>query len=348
MESPKIDKRTAEDLVEKAIKELIPTCVPGWKPDEGDAGLALLKIFAHMAEEVILRLNRVPQKHFAAFLDMLGISLLPADAAQAPVSFFLSDGAESHVLIPKGTPVAAGDKEVTFETQKNMLASPARLIYTVPFADAIYLGFDKPIQKGPVSIYFSIRQPEQTGQTHGLAMFCSFGQSQWKPLKIADYTRNMNESSTVEFFVPPGFVKTSVPLLEEWENLYWLKVVINKEQWRAMPHINSVHMNTTIAAQVEHVEDEVVGSSDGNAGQQFFLHRTPVISEEIMVEETGKPGQSSARTPGQMSARTPGVRWQRVEDFFGMRYAGSSLALQHFEDFKRRGARLKRLPGNFA
>jgi predicted phage baseplate assembly protein len=134
-------------------------------------------------------------------------------------------------------------------------------------------------------------------------MCCRTRQSQWKPLKIADYTRNMNESGTVGFFVPPGLVKTADPYVEEWENLYWLKVIVDKEEWRDMPSIHSVHMNTTIAAQVEHVEDEIVGSSDGNASQEFVLLRTPVISEEILVEETGKPGETS-------------MRWQRVEDFF--------------------------------
>jgi hypothetical protein len=310
MQSPKIETRTADGLL-KALKDKAAEALPGWEPKEGEAGLALMRIYAHMAEEVVNRLNKVPRKHFTAFLDMLGISLLPAAPALAPVSFSLSEGAEYNVLIPKGTPVAAGEKDVTFETQKNMLASPARLIYSVPTSDTIYLGFDKQIQKGPLSIYFSIEPPEQTGKTHGLAMYCSTGQGEWKPLKIADYTRNMNESGAVEFFAHPGLVKTKTPYFEEWENLYWLKVIVDREEWRDMPHINAAHMNTTIVAQLEHVKDEIVGSSDGNAGQEFFLLRTPVISEEIMVDETGKPDQLSARTPGEAP-----VRWRRVEDFF--------------------------------
>jgi hypothetical protein len=125
MESPKIDTRDVEDL-EREIKELISKFVPEWKPGEGDVGLAFIKIFSHMTKEVIDRLNRVPEKYFGAFLEMLGISLLPASAAKVPVTFCLSEGAGTHVMIPRGTPAASGD--IMFETQKNMWATPAKLI----------------------------------------------------------------------------------------------------------------------------------------------------------------------------------------------------------------------------
>jgi hypothetical protein len=129
IESPKIYEKGYDQLVKemsKDLKELIRRIQPGQEPQDGDPGLALIKIFAHMAEEVIHRLNRVPQKHFEAFLDMLGITLLPSGAAKAPVTFYLAEGSENHVMIPKGTPTAAGD--TVFETRENMWATPAKLV----------------------------------------------------------------------------------------------------------------------------------------------------------------------------------------------------------------------------
>ena len=39
-----------------------------------------MRIFAHLAETVLVRLGRAPRKHFVAFLDRLGINLLPGAA----------------------------------------------------------------------------------------------------------------------------------------------------------------------------------------------------------------------------------------------------------------------------
>jgi len=124
-EFPRIDKRSAEDLLKEMIS-LVPFYTPEWRPSEEDAGLTLIKIFSQMLETVIQRLNRVPEKNFAAFLDMLGINLLPSQPAVVPVIFSLSEGTGEHVLIPAKTQVSAD--EIIFETERNIFATPSRLI----------------------------------------------------------------------------------------------------------------------------------------------------------------------------------------------------------------------------
>ncbi|MCK4820671.1 putative baseplate assembly protein, partial [bacterium] len=91
VEFPRIDKRSAEDLL-KEMKSLVPFYAPEWRPSGEDAGLTLIKIFSQMLETVIQRLNRVPEKNFAAFLDTLGINLLPSQPAVVPITFSLSEG----------------------------------------------------------------------------------------------------------------------------------------------------------------------------------------------------------------------------------------------------------------
>ena len=123
--APEIDKRQFEDLVQK-FQSLIPFYTREWHPEEGEPGFALYMIFNRMLEILLQRLNQVPQKHFIAFLNELGITRLPAQPAKAPMTFSLAEGTAEHVLIPEKTQIAAGD--VVFETEQNILATPSRLI----------------------------------------------------------------------------------------------------------------------------------------------------------------------------------------------------------------------------
>jgi len=125
IEPPKIDKREYEDLL-REIKSLAPFYTPEWKASEKDSGTTLAKIFTHMLEAIIHRLNKVPKKNFIAFLDTVGIKLLQSQSAKAPVTFFLTERVSGHVLIPKRSQIAAED--VVFEIGKNILATPSKLI----------------------------------------------------------------------------------------------------------------------------------------------------------------------------------------------------------------------------
>jgi len=142
--SPKLDTRDSEAIVEQA-RALAPLYTPEWDAtEEAGAGAALLKIVARLLEGIIRRLNDVPLKHFIAFLESIGIKLLPALPARAPVTFFLSTGAKDAVVIPARSQVAAKVTDdpdpVIFETEKSILATPAKLqatISVVPAEDKI-------------------------------------------------------------------------------------------------------------------------------------------------------------------------------------------------------------------
>ena len=130
--APKIDERTFEDIVNKA-KSIAPFYTPEWNASaEKEAGSALLKLFAYMLEMVITRINKVPDKNFMDFLNMLGMKLLPARSARVPVTFQLAEGTTENVLVPAGTQVSAPAteklEEQIFETERNMLATYAKLI----------------------------------------------------------------------------------------------------------------------------------------------------------------------------------------------------------------------------
>ncbi|MBD2358711.1 putative baseplate assembly protein [Tolypothrix sp. FACHB-123] len=135
---PKIDKRTSADI-EKQVKDLLYKSM-GWQEPSSDAAksqkkginIALIKIFARYCEIIIERLNKVPEKNFLAFLDLLGASRLPPQSARVPLTFSLSDKSTVDAVVPKGTQVAAqlaaGEKQpVIFETENELVVTAAKL-----------------------------------------------------------------------------------------------------------------------------------------------------------------------------------------------------------------------------
>jgi hypothetical protein len=127
---PRIDERSFQNLL-KQMRSMVPFYTPEWNPDaEKEHGQALMKIYLHMLEQVIFRLNQVPEKNFIAFLNMLGIKLRPAQSAKAAVTFKLAEGTQEHVTVPKGT-LLTGEgtdgEEVTFETESDLRLTPSLL-----------------------------------------------------------------------------------------------------------------------------------------------------------------------------------------------------------------------------
>ena len=64
------------------MRALIPRYAPQWTDhNPSDLGITLIELFAWLAEGVIYRLNRVPEKNYVAFLNLLGITRDPPTPA---------------------------------------------------------------------------------------------------------------------------------------------------------------------------------------------------------------------------------------------------------------------------
>jgi uncharacterized phage protein gp47/JayE len=143
--APIIDGRDM-DAILREVRALVPAYVPEWDASaETGAGAALLKVYAKLLEGLVRRLNDVPVKNFIAFLDMLGVRLLPAQPARSPLTFFLSAGAKDAVPVQRRSQASAvpedGGEPVIFETERAILATPAKLIAVysvVPTRDRIF------------------------------------------------------------------------------------------------------------------------------------------------------------------------------------------------------------------
>jgi hypothetical protein len=125
-----VDPRGYADFVERTGELL--ELYTGWRPAPGDPASALVRVFARMAERVTDRLNRVPDRNFLAYLDLLGIDLRPPQPARAPLTFYLAAGAATDAVVPARTPVAGQPLEgesdpVVFETERELVVTRSTL-----------------------------------------------------------------------------------------------------------------------------------------------------------------------------------------------------------------------------
>lgn len=137
--APNLDDRSFQDLVDEA-KRLIPRYCPEWTDHNvSDPGIALIELFAWMTESMIYRLNRVPEKTHITFLDMIGVRLLPPQAAVSELTFRLSAPQPSPIRIPEGTEVATirtpDWESVTFTTTETLALEPPNLTSLLTSSD---------------------------------------------------------------------------------------------------------------------------------------------------------------------------------------------------------------------
>jgi hypothetical protein len=186
---------------------------------------------------------------------------------------------------------------------------------------ALYLGFDAPPVKSPISLFFSLEIQEYTQKSIPRLYWEYYrrqdGRGQWTRLEIFDQTYSLTQTGIVEFVGSSDFAQTS----RFGKSLYWIRVVdvgdkfkpfektpsqiistennqffLSTQVFKGKPNLESslqapapkikgIYLNTTWAIQAERIKDEILGSSDGTANQMFTFLRFPLISEEIWVNE---------------------------------------------------------------
>ncbi len=132
--SPNLDDlRFQQDLVDEARRRIIRYC-PEWTDyNLSDPGITLVELFAFMTEMLVYRLNRVPEKNYLKFLEMVGMHPQSASSARTEVTFFLSvpfpltPGDDMQAIIPQGLEVTTRpseeEREVTFTIDNRMVVS---------------------------------------------------------------------------------------------------------------------------------------------------------------------------------------------------------------------------------
>jgi hypothetical protein len=144
---PNLDDRRFQDLVDDA-KRLVQRRCPEWTDHNvSDPGVTLIEAFATMVDQLLYRLNRVPDAHYLRFLDLIGVRLHPPTAACCDLTFWLAAPREDAVTVPADTEVATqrtgAEEPVVFSTVGDLVIPPCRLEYSfTSFAGA------EPLERG--------------------------------------------------------------------------------------------------------------------------------------------------------------------------------------------------------
>lgn len=154
-----LDERDAARIVTEVLARRFGY-LPQWRPLERGADAALIQITARYLQAIIQRLNQAPEKNKLAFLDLLGLALVPATPARAPVVFAVADGAPD-AQAPAGSQLAAppppgATDPIVFETETATGVTAAKLKQIVtlwPGRDQ-YLDHTEPFLAGqPIQLF---------------------------------------------------------------------------------------------------------------------------------------------------------------------------------------------------
>jgi predicted phage baseplate assembly protein len=129
--APNLDDRRFQDLVDDA-KRLVQRHCPEWTDHNvSDPGVTLIETFAYMTDQLLYRLNRVPDRLYLKFLDLIGLRMLPPTPASVPVTFWLSAPAVTPLTIAAATRVGTlrteAQQSVEFATVNDLVLPPRSL-----------------------------------------------------------------------------------------------------------------------------------------------------------------------------------------------------------------------------
>ncbi|MCA9994225.1 MAG: putative baseplate assembly protein [Anaerolineales bacterium] len=138
--NPPIDIRRFQDIVDEAKKK-IPAYFDGWTDHNvSDPGVTFIELFAWMTEMILYQTNQMPDRHYFKLMELFGMRRRGAEAASAPVTFWLSNPLQLPLTIPAGTEVATTQTE----TEASIVFSTVEALHlTIPTLRYVMVGTKK-------------------------------------------------------------------------------------------------------------------------------------------------------------------------------------------------------------
>ena len=339
---PNLDDRRFQDLVDDA-KRLVQQKCPEWTDHNvSDPGVTLIETFAWMTDQLLYRVNRIPDRNYIKFLELIGVRLFPPTAARAAITFWLAGPQPATVHIRPGTQVATlrtdTDEAIAFTTIGDLAIVPcslSRLASTlasekevrdhtealearqsfycfdkVPKPDDVLLvGLSDAVPSCAVTLRFrcDIEGVGVDPENPPLIWEAWDGYA-WTACEVdRDGTGGLNRDGDIVLHVPKSH---TVSVIEQ-QRAGWLRARVLKPEpdqptYSASPTIKGLTAFTTggtvEAVNAELVENELLGASEGVSGQSFALKHRPVV-----------PGGAAAVL--EVSSSEGWQEWTQVQDF---------------------------------
>ena len=379
--APNLDDRHFQMLVDDA-KRLVQKRCPAWSDHNvSDPGVTLIEAFAQMVDQLIYRLNRVPDLHYVKFLELIGVELRPPAAARGEATFWLSAPQPQTVIVRAETQVATPRTDivdpVVFSTTRELQIVPCSFAHAATRAagqtpeeitsaqmsddgfacfssvpavgDALLIGLSDAVPGCAVVLRLDCL-------VAGLGIDPRFPPLLWEayteggvwlPCEVAsDDTGGLNTSGDIVLHVPE-LHQTSIIAKQRAGWLRCKVVPVRKGQaaYTASPVVVSVTAftigGTVPIAHAEVWRSEVLGRSDGTAGQRFGLQFGPVLPSDTPAVLTSleDEGEQIWQEVPHFGFSGPEDRHFRIDKFSGeVQFGPAVRAVERRSGQLRRGA----------
>jgi predicted phage baseplate assembly protein len=315
--APDLDDRRFQELVDDAKRMVMARC-PTWTDHNvSDPGVTLIETFAYMTDVLLYRLNRVPDRLYLKFLELIGLQLFPAAAARAGVTFYLSSPAQATLTLPSGTRAATLRTEtqdpVVFTTIEELpivacslsmiktaaAAEEHRVDHTdqlrlrVPFAafaerpqpdDALLVGLTEAVPRCAIRLQFRCTiEGIGVDPDDPPLRWEAFDGTAWHACEVGeDGTGGLNRDGSIVVHVP----KQHSAAVIDGERAGWIRARVvaadeGQPTYHAAPMIHGLVADTVggtaEAAHADVVEHETLGVAEGVAGESFRTAYAPVL-----------------------------------------------------------------------
>ena len=314
--APNLDDRRFQDLVDDA-KRMVQQRCPEWTDHNvSDPGVTLIETFAYMVDQLLYRLNRVPDRNYLKFLELIGVRLFPPVAARAGVTFWLSAPVPETVVVPAGAEVATVRTEtedaVTFTVteQLDIIPCSAEQLLAMPVdagvhvhndtltgaagflcfnpaprpGDALLIGLSDPVPRCAVAFRFDCQvQGVGVDPRNPPLRWEAWDGRDWTPCEVdRDETGGLNRAGDLVLHVPASHQASVI----EQQRAGWIRGVVTEAEegqpaYTASPQINELQAftigGTIDVIHAEIVDNEIIGSSEHIPGQRFALLHAPVV-----------------------------------------------------------------------
>jgi predicted phage baseplate assembly protein len=224
------------------LRSRIDRYAPEWSDhNDNDPGIALLQLFAWLAEIQLFRMGQVPELNYLKFLELVGIELTPARPAAAAVTFPVDSAhAAPTVTVPALTQIAAEGAEgpILFELERALTAVRAPLAAVQSFDGFVFqdlTGTDEAAETG----YYPL------GRAFGPEAALYLGFAETLPdasLTLTAWAAGAERGSAVVACHEAARFETSRLAWEVWDGREWRGLTLLADGTAALTRTGSVSL----------------------------------------------------------------------------------------------------------
>lgn len=358
---PTIDDRSYDSLMAE-VRTRIARYTPEWKPvwtdvNDNDPGITMVQVFAWLAELLTYRMSKVPELNYIKFLQLLGVELNPAEAAQSEVTFPVkSSFPDAYVIVPSRTQLTAespeGGAPITFETERALTALKAQLASVLAYDGYAYTSVtsenETPVtdESQQSARGFQPFGPEANDDSALLLGFDFAGMFPSVEVDLAVWTLPSNlKTAAIQCGLPETSAYSSATIRWEfWNGSEWQPLSLLKDETNAFTRTGHIHLQTPAKAMQKTIiapepkslywiRGRVERSQYENPPKLLAIRtNTVAVRQAETVRDEVLGGSSGRRDQVFRLANAPVLHdslilevdegtgkeiWKRVDDFFG-------------------------------